>query len=52
MSQSKIMADKVYISARYLNINGLIQAGRDYTITLGMQPGTRSTLIEATLSNP
>ena len=25
--ESKIVADKVYISARFLNINGLIQAG-------------------------
>ena len=33
--ESKIVADKVYISARFLNINGLIQAGRDYTVTLG-----------------
>ncbi|MBC2721360.1 MAG: hypothetical protein HGJ97_01595, partial [Desulfosporosinus sp.] len=32
---SRIQADTIYISARYLNINGTIQAGRQYNITLG-----------------
>jgi hypothetical protein len=33
--RSTIQADTIYLSARYLNINGTIQAGREYNITFG-----------------
>ncbi|NLY72050.1 MAG: hypothetical protein GX076_10295, partial [Clostridiales bacterium] len=41
-SQSSIKADNIFIAARYLNINGLIEAGRsEYKITFGNDVANR-----------